>query len=349
MPSYIAFIRGEKWMQEFIRHEYEISAERMEKIGRYHTFLYKNQYYTVIPVHGRTEAEIEELQKMSHYLISKGDVTVASFVPTKSGKLVAYNDNQPIVMVRTSVLPYARNISIGRELAKFHQRGRTCPISIIHCRRIGQWKEFWGTRLDQMEQFWRRKIEMGITTMFDRLFIESFPYYLGLAENAIQYVADTELDEEPVGIDYATFCHERLPNAKWIEGKEHKLATDWVYDHCARDLAEWVRQIYTKKQNASVERIRQFFRDYEQITPLSAFAWRLIYARLLFPLHYFECVEGYYIAEGEREKQAYEQMLRHIVNHSREHEQFLASFVDIVGLSNRRLHLPKIDWFSYVS
>lgn len=334
-------------MKEFINNEYEIPAERFEKTGRYDTFLHKNQRYTVIPVYGRTEAEIEELQKMSDYLLLTGDDTVAAFVPTKSGKWVAYYGDQPVVIVRSPVSPYARNISIGRELAKFHQRGRTCPIPVVHCRRIGQWKEFWGTRLDQMEQFWRSKMETGITAMFDRLFLESFPYYLGLAENAIQYVADAELDEEPVGVDYATFCHERLPNAKWVEGKEQKLATDWVYDHCARDLAEWVRHIYTKKGNVSVESIRRFFREYQRIAPLSPFAWRLIYARLLFPLHYFECVEGYYMTDGERRKQAYEQMLRDIVGRSRENEQFLASFAEIAGPIGQRLYIPKIYWFFY--
>ncbi|WP_017434798.1 spore coat putative kinase YutH [Saccharococcus caldoxylosilyticus] len=334
-------------MESWIRQEYDIEAERMKKNGRYYTFLYKHQYYTVIPVYGRSEAELEELQKMSNYLISKGDMTVASFVQTKSGKLVAYRNEQPIVIVRTPLLPYARNISVGRELAKFHQRGRTCPLPLVHCRRIGQWKELWGKRVDQMEEFWKNKIAMGMETMFDRLLIESFPYYLALAENAIQYVADTELDEEPFGIDYATFCHERIPNSGWVEGKEQKLPTDWVYDHCARDLAEWVRYLYVKKGHHSVGEIRQFFRDYERQTPLSPFAWRLVYARLLFPLHYFECVEGYYMSDDEREKQQYVYMLQSIIARSREHEQFLASFMDIVGLSSRHLSLPKVEWLSY--
>jgi spore coat protein YutH len=334
-------------MESWIRQEYDIAVERMQKNGRYYTFFDKNQCYTVIPVHGRSEAELEELQKMSHYLISKGDVTVAPFVPTKSGRLVAYRNEQPIVIVRTPFLPYARNISIGRELAKFHQRGRICPLPLVHCRRIGQWKELWGKRVDQMEEFWKNKIIMGMETMFDRLFIESFPYYLGLAENAIQYVADTELDEEPVGIDYATFCHERLPNAGWTEGKEQKLPIDWVYDHCARDLAEWVRYLYVKKGRDSVREIRQFFRDYEHHTPLSPFAWRLVYARLLFPLHYFECIEGYYMTNDAKEKQQYAHMLQSIIARSREHEQFLASFMDIVGLASRRLSLPKVEWLSY--
>lgn len=336
-------------MEAWIRQEYNIAAERMKKNGRYYTFIHKNQCYTVIPVYGRSEAELEELQKMSDYLISKGDMMVASFVQTKSGKLVAYYRNeQPIVIVRTPLLPYARNISVGRELAKFHQRGRTCPLPFVHCRRIGQWKELWGKRVDQMEGFWKNKIAMGMETMFDRLFIESFPYYLGLAENAIQYVADTELDVEPVGVDYATFCHERFSNAGWAEGKEQKLPTDWVYDHCARDLAEWVRHLYVQRQYDSAGEIRQFFRDYERHTPLSPFAWRLVYARLLFPLHYFECVEGYYMTGDEREKNQYVHALQSIIARSREYEQFLASFADIVGLSSRRLYLPKVDWLSYV-
>ena len=61
------------------------------------------------------------------------------------------------------------------------------------------------------------------TDVFDQLFIESFPYYLGVAENAIQYVVDTEMDDTPQLTDAATICQERFTPLLWHQTKRLKL------------------------------------------------------------------------------------------------------------------------------
>lgn len=333
-------------MLGFIDQEYGLKAEQIEKLGHYDTFVCQNERYIIVPARHRTEVELNELYQMGLYLAAKGNLSVATIVPTKKGKMMADGNGQPFAVFRIYPQLYTRTVPIGKELAKLHAHGRLFPAPVVHCKRIGQWKELWGHRLDQMELFWKEKVQTKRKEEFDNLFIESFPYYAGLTENAIQYVADTELDEQPYVVDAATICHERLPQALWVEGKEIKLPTDWVYDHCARDLAEWVRALYMRNGAAADEQMRRFFREYERVTPLSAFSWRLIYARLLFPLHYFECVEGYYLTESEQEKQTYAQMLRSLVTHSREYESFLVSFYERLELA-KRFQLPIIRWLSY--
>ncbi len=44
----------------------------------------------------------------------------------------------------------------------------------------------------------------------EKRFLETFPYYLGLTENAIQYLVDTEIDDLPRSVDAATICHHRF-------------------------------------------------------------------------------------------------------------------------------------------
>ncbi|MED5053227.1 spore coat protein YutH [Anoxybacillus rupiensis] len=332
-------------VREVINDEYGLSIEQTEKMGEYDTFLFKNERYMIVPVEQRTGEEVNELYQMGMYLHAKGDLSVASFVQTKTGTIIAYHQDRPFVVLRIYPHIYTRTIPIGKELAKMHEQGRHFPAYIAHCKRIGRWKELWGQRLDQMEDFWREKVKVPRETEFEQLFIESFPYYMGLTENAIQYITDTELDEQPYFVDSATICHERIAHTLWAEGREVKLPTDWVYDHCARDLAEWVRALYMKEGRSDDEQIRRFFREYERLTPLSAFAWRLIYARLVFPLHYFECIEGYYSANKEEERHGREQMLRTILANTRNYEQFLATFYDRLELV-RRFRLPTIKWLS---
>ena len=63
--------------------------------------------------------------------------------------------------------------------------------------RIGQWKNLWEKRIDQMEKVWKGMMQHEPVNEFDRMFFESFPYYMAIAENAIQYLVDTELDDDP--------------------------------------------------------------------------------------------------------------------------------------------------------
>ncbi|WP_027410076.1 spore coat putative kinase YutH [Anoxybacteroides tepidamans] len=330
-------------MHDLIEREYGLKVERMEQLSRYYTFISRNERYIIVPAWNRTEAEMNELQQMGAYLAAKGDLSVASFVQTKKGTWIAVDQGgQHFTILRIYPHLYRRTIPIGKELAKLHERGRLFPARVFHSKRIGLWKELWGQRVDQMDSFWKEKLKMKRETEFEQLFVESFPYYAGLAENAIQYVVDTELDEQPYGVDAATICHERLSRTLWAEGTEIKLPTDWVYDHCARDLAEWVRSIYLK-DGWLEEPINHFFREYERVTPLSAFAWRLVYARLLFPIHYFECIEGYYSTKIEEEKRSYEQRLKVMLENTHDYERFLASFYDQFGLS-RRFRLPRVKW-----
>ncbi|NNU84347.1 spore coat protein YutH [Geobacillus sp. BMUD] len=329
-------------MEEWVREQYGMRVERVERRGRHTAFWHKEGRFLLVPADGRNEAEMEERQQMSRYLRAKGVDGVGELVKTTSGTYIAPYHGQPLVLVRAP-LPAARFRSLGRELAVMHECGRTCPWPIIACRRIGQWRELWAKRIDQMEAFWSSKLASGPSSPFDCLFIESFPYYLGLAENAVQYVADTEIDEEPGRIDYAAFCHERLPKAEWVGGIEAKLPTDWVYDHCARDLAEWVRHLYEKSGLGCQRAVRQFFQEYEHAARLSPFAWRLVYGRLLFPLSYFECVEAYYIAADESERSRREGELRRLLDRSHEYERFLAAFAKIAGISSH-IRLPAVEW-----
>ncbi|BBW97406.1 spore coat putative kinase YutH [Geobacillus sp. FSL W8-0032] len=329
-------------MEQWVHSEYGVRVERLEPKGRQTVIWGQQERFLLVPADGRSEAEMEERQHISRYLRAKGVNGVGELVKTKAETYLAVYEGRPMALIRAP-LPPVRLRRLGRELALLHEYGRSCPLPITVCRRIGQWRELWAKRIDQMEAFWTNMVANGPASPFDRLFIESFPYYVGLAENAVQYVADTELDEEPLRVDYAAFCHERLPQAGWIEGAEVKLPTDWVYDHCARDLAEWVRDLYRRHGLECRQEVRRFFQDYGHVSPLSPFAWRLVYARLLFPLPYFECVEAYYLTADGQERTRREEELRRLLGGSHEYERFLASFAEIAGIAER-VRLPAVEW-----
>lgn len=324
-----------------LEDHFGVKAERSFTRGQHNIFQSGTNAYVFVPVSYDVE-QLTELQHLVEFLRTRGDLSVAEFVPATSGSLLAHIDHEKGVLLKYPIRSYRRNLNIPKELALFHKRGRGFPQRVTKINRIGQWKFLWERRLDQMEIFWREKIQQQPQNDFEKMFIHSFPYYIGLSENAIQYLADTELDAMPQMVDSATICHSRFTGKLFRNGV--KFPTDWLFDHCSRDLAEWVRAAYLRKKELNMAEIQHFLENYVTVTPLSPFSWRLMYARLLFPIHYFECIEEYYINEGHGKEQEYVKRLNRIVGKSNEYEQFAAHIPDLLTPLLRQQKIPEIPW-----
>jgi spore coat protein YutH len=332
-------------MKQHLQSLYNLEGEVSGIFRSFETFQCRNATYLVVPVSHLESAEIEEMAKLGDYFLHKGDQQVASIVKNKRGETVSKVDDTMFVLLKC---PYEKNVTdrlqgVGVELAKFHRRGKRIPFPLEKLVRIGQWKSLWEKRLDQMEQFWLMQVKDHPSEPFEKLFVESFPYYVGLTENAIQYLVDTEMDDHPTDRDTGTVCHHRFFAECWEFSQFMKLPTDWVYDHPSRDLVEWVRSSYWNKQR-SYESSQRFINEYESITPLSTFSWRLFYSRLLFPVHFFECIEGYFKTNDEGEKAHRLQEFQSMLKGTNEYEKFLKEVHFLIGYRTKRKDIPKVHW-----
>ncbi len=330
--------------RNLLKKHYGIDAEETTPLGGYPFFKKDNQRYLFIPVDRMEAEELSELEQMSAHLKNNGDRYVCTFVQTKENSQILKLEKEQLCLL-TFQNPHTRTFQrIGRKLAKFHYRGRTIPFSVKKTSSMGQWKLFWEKRLDQMENVWNSMLYQQPESDFDRLFLESFSYYMAMGENAIQYLVDTELDDEPKAIDSGTISHSRFTVHTWGEEQLFRNPFDWVFDHCSRDLAEWTRERYLQQFRTYQHDVKSFFADYQSVEPLSSFAWRLLYARLLFPLHYVDCIEEYYSTQSEQQKRMLSDQLEKFLMQTNEHERFLKDFFQLVEIPVRQLQIPKIEW-----
>ncbi|MGM7722518.1 spore coat putative kinase YutH [uncultured Metabacillus sp.] len=332
-------------MKKAIYEEYGIKVQDLRKIGKFDSFRVHQTDFLIVPITNIDEEEMYELYQLSEFMVEKREPNIARIVVTKKNNLFFEKDKAKYALVKYAAFTQGRYQQIGRNLARFHQKARTYPYQLSKTQRIGQWKYLWERRLDQLESFWSGKIHSQPFTQFEKMFIESFPYYLGLAENGIQYLVDTELDEEPQPIDSGTICHHRFHPTTWGSAQGVKLPTDWVFDHASRDIAEYLRHLFFERQEELQENGFRFLDDYDRTTPLSAFTWRLIYSRLLFPIHYFECVENYYLS-SDNDKPIFEAKLKEILTASDQYELFLKSYSNMLSMRKKRIVLPSLEWLS---
>ena len=124
---------------------------------------------------------------------------------------------------------------------------------------------------------------------FEKKFIESFPYYLGLTENAIQYLVDTELDDEPKECDSGTVCHQRFSRMTWPHEQPLRLPVDWVFDHPTRDIAEYLRETFVQHKEDLIEEGFSFcsnmsrlrlFHHFQSVCCTAVFCFRFIILKL---------------------------------------------------------------------
>lgn len=331
-------------IQRLLQQKYGIHAIEEYQLGPYEACQDERQLYLLMPVSNMDDSIIEELDALARYMVESGDSSVFFFQRTKEGEVVLnWESNRYCVMAKAAT-QYRPIKKVGRKLAKFHHRGRAVPFEVKSISRIGMWKTFWEQRLDQLEKVWNERLFQEPENEFERMFIESFPYYMGLAENAIQYISDTEQDDEPSVMDSGTICHARFSVRTWGDPVLMKNPFDWVFDHCSRDLAEWTRARYFYNIKTYEPEVRNFYQEYKSMSILSSFSWRLLYARLLFPLHYFESVEEYHITSSEQRKCQEEDKLKKYLEQSKEYEEFLKNFYTLAEVPVRRLNIPRVDW-----
>lgn len=332
-------------MRESIKNHYGIIVRQLSQYHSYPSFQTPNSIFLIVPADEFTKEELSELDNMSLFLQEQKDPYVSTFLRTKDNELTFEHERRTYSLLKSASYLSNRSFQLGTELAEFHRKGRQFPYQVKEITRIGQWKDLWEKRLDQLEQFWRQKALMHPLRPFEKKFIESFPYYLGLSENAIQYLVDTELDDKPGMFDSGTVCHKRFAIDKWSQESPIKIPTDWVLDHASRDLAEYMRNLFMQYRKDLFEQGFLFLQQYEMVAPLSSFSKRLIYSRLIFPLHYFETVEGYYISP-ESEHDFYEDRLDRLHNDSERYEQYLRTFHEMAGMRNGQFFFPQIKWLN---
>jgi len=333
-------------IRNILYSKYGIEVEEEKKIGQFEACIHNGELYTLVPIANKPEEEMDELERLVQHLVERGDKQVSHFLASKEGETRVEVEEQAFCVLQNKQVSGFTSKQLGRKLGKFHYRGRTVPFNVEKISRIGKWKNLWEKRLDQIEGFWNGMLYKEPESDFDRLFLESFPYYLGIGENALQYLVDTELDEEPAAVDSGTICHHRFIKNTWMGEYYIKNPFDWVFDHCGRDLSEWSRERYFQNIKTYHRDIRSFFHDYQTVMPLSAFSWRLIYARLLFPMHYIECIENYYSSVHEADRLLLEDRLKKFLSQSKDSERFLSHFFENVEVPVKKMKLPAVSWLA---
>lgn len=244
--------------------------------------------------------KIKELQKLNNYNINQIVKNINNQAITK------YNINEYILTkiekTKTSILDIIKkNLS-------------NTPI-IIKNKEFSEWFFLWIEKNERISD-----IYMYHYNNIDNVISESIFYFLGMAENAIEYYKNID---ENLNVEF-TISHQRI----------HEITNplNIIIDQKERDIGEYIKYIFIEKKVSLTQ-----FDEIIEIMLQKNLSFEKVYSRLLYPTFYFDELELYLLHSQKKDT------LKKYIKRIYEYEKYLKY---IYMLFSKKVPIKKIDWLN---
>ena len=261
---------------------------------------HNNNIYIICRVYN--EKEVLEL-----YEITRGIPFFYKFIPNKDGSIFTMYQDFIFVLLKindkSSMITQNKNqISLDENKKYYLDRS--------------DWYELW-TRKNDYYEYQYQHIK-GKYKVID----ESINYYIGLAENAISYIANIPInlkEQEKKG----------LYPKRLLESEYHN-PLNYVIDYKERGLSETLKYLFLNKKYLS-QNIENIILSYN----CTETGYKLLYGRMLYPSMYFDIYDKV-INDFENEKE-----LVNVIKRLKEYEEYLKEIYRIIS---KHTKIKNIDW-----
>jgi len=304
-------------MKNNIMYYYNINIENIYQNNNYYYFDINNERYEFV-IYTRDIKEQEAIYKLNKK-ITESNLLVHEIIPNKDGYIVTIINNIPYILYKIYINK-EKEISL---LELTHLSYYNFEYDEILKR--DNWYELWAKKIDYLEY------QINQTGKKYPILVDSFSYFVGLAENAISYAKNTTIESQKEITDIGVISHRKITDYKKIELIYNPL--NIVIDHKSRDLAEYIKiSFFINNKNIYQELNSYFSKNY-----FSEYGIRLLFARILYPSFYFDLYEEIIINKRK------ESDILNISNQIIEYELYLKNiFYYLKNIYN----IPEIEWLT---
>ena len=303
-------------MENMIQFHYNIECQNLIEKQEIYYFSVEKQNFMLSPFQ-RSSEELEDIYQICEEL-KRMNYPVHTFILNREGKLVSNMNDHSYILLKLEennqkefnildIIPFSNGLHLSQTKSKLYRN---------------LWGELWSKKIDYFEY---QVHELGKEK---KIILNSFTYYVGLAENAISYVNST-LKKNPSNVANITLCHKRIhfPNP----AEEYLNPLTFVFDLNIRDIAEYIKSaFFVNEEDAWIE-----LKAFLSMKNYTLFDYEMFYARLLYPSYYFDIYEQVMNKEIEEEK------LIPFIKKASKYEEFLNKvYYEIVKIAP----IEKIEW-----
>lgn len=303
-------------MKETLEYYYGLDIESIEELdGKYHIKQENQDYFFVF--YNRGIEELEDIINVSNEMVKKGINVHKIFINRNNSFLTKVGEYNYILFAVSNLneeYDIFDMVKISEKLVLNNNKSNLYR---------NNWGTLWSEKIDYFEyQVRELSIEKDVVK-------NSFSYYVGMAENAISYVNNTNMKYG--GDAYRiVLSHRRVfyPNYKL----NYLNPLSFVFDLEVRDIAEYLKAMFFKKD---ISFCLDELSSYLKIRHLSLYEYQMLYARLLYPTYYFDVYESVMNKNGDEEQ------LVNIIKKCDSYEEFLKkAYLEI----SKYAKIDKIEW-----
>ncbi len=303
-------------MKDIINYYYNLDIEKIIEEEKYSSFVFNGEdFYFVF--FNRSEEELRDLVQIVNELKSKG-LKVHDFILNKDSNIITIVGDKKYVLLKTNnksdeIISFDVVINNNNKLLL---NEKDSPLY------RNNWGELWSKKIDYFEYQIK---EIGKDK---KIVLDSFSYYIGLAENAISYVNKANKMRYSHNKERITLSHRRLFFPNYSLNYYNPLS--FIFDLDIRDIAEYIKREFFYGEDSLFD-----LKMYLKQIKLTYYSYNMLYARLLYPSYYFDIYEDIMNNNSKEEK------LLKIIDKVDEYELFLKNaYLEISKYAN----IQKIDW-----
>lgn len=293
-------------MNNFVDYFYNMNINDIKYQGNYYSFIYKGFTYKLYLVDNNIN--INYMLNINKRLIRH---TLSSeIIINKDNEYISKYDDKSYILIKVFV---SDNKKIT--LDEINYLANSLYTDNIN----SNWGLLWEKKIDYLENL---IYENGKKYP---IMVDSFNYFVGMAENAISYYNDI-LDTN----NYRYVISHK--NIRWNDSLEDLYnPLNIIFDYQVRDVAEYIKNAFFLNNNDIINEIN----NYLHINPLSLTDVKLLIARLLYPSFYFQMYEDI-LVYGMNEK-----IINLVIDKLPRYENYLRNIIDYF---KRNYDIPDIPW-----
>lgn len=303
-------------MEEFLKYYYNIYIDKVKKENNNYYF-YENNSLFLIAENNRSLKELNEIYEICNELLRTG-IPVSIPILNVNGNILSKYKNISYIVLKINCNSSC-DITLN-EILNINSRLQ------LNNNKIELYRNNWGSLWEEKVDYFEYQIkELGRDK---DIILNSFSYFIGLAENAISIVNVTNLKNT----ENTKVClsHKRInyPNMEI----DYYNPLNFIFDLSVRDIAEYLKSMFfytdrdltLKEFNAFINKIK-----------LTNYEANMFYARMLYPSYYFDIYER--VIENQKD----EEELLNIISKTEEYELFLK---DVYLILSKYYNVEKIKW-----
>jgi spore coat protein YutH len=307
-------------MKQFLKYYYDIYIDKINQKDNIYYFYKDNSLFCILNNY-RSNDEINDILQVSFEILKNG-FPVSEIILNKYNQVNSIYENNNYVLLKINCNTLA-DINLN-DILKINDKLFLNKDKKDLYR--NNWANLWEQKIDYFEYQIK---ELGRSKT---IVLNSFSYYIGLAENAISIANISNIKNQENQIDKIVLSHRRInyPNMEY----DYYNPLNFIFDLEVRDVAGYLKSMffYTDREKTLKE-----FKEYLKKSNISNYEANMLFARLLYPSYYFDVYEK--VIEDLKE----ESELLDIISRVDEYELFLK---DIYYELSKKYNIEQVLWIT---